>query len=544
MLDLANRADSVPECDAMYDTPVSLHECCIDFICDNLSALCDEELTPLGHPRLVFKDQDIYFQHHLSESLLEALCEKGKLTDESLTLFDPKLMNLRQVCIQDAQLSTKGLRTLKQHKILDLEITGLKSVTINDVIGCLGEWSLTNLRSLNVSNSTFLNSTKFCVVVSLSKLRNLVSLNVSRTEFNKHGLEIIAEDLPKLENLDISVTPIDDISALRKCKERLKFLSMYSLRAAQTSDMVPVLSELTKLVHLDVSDDSFQTVHSILSTTPPQKFKVANLLSKTSCLPRLSSLDISGKDGVTGEATEKQVVESLRRYTNRALYMQKSLYTLFSLTQEMFVPREDIIKKNALLTLCSDRMLQDVQFDRFRCARLVMECLCLFDDPSMNRMSVAICSILAAKISTQKTSQLGAKTRYMKKMLQLVRQKIENNSVDITLKFTLNESPATCKVFLNEGGLELFMMTLQVVSSMDMDTRVQVETKILGLLNNIAEVSIFRNYLMREDFLMIANDGEQSWLIAGTDRADILTELYNVVLKWEQPNGEMVAYSP
>ena len=29
-----------------------------------------------------------------------------------------------------------------------------------------------------------------------------------------------------------------------------------------------------------------------------------------------------------------------------------------------------------------------------------MECLCLFDDPSMNRMSVAICSILAAKVSS------------------------------------------------------------------------------------------------------------------------------------------------
>lgn len=662
--------------DTMYDTPVSLHNICVDFICDNLSQLCEAGITDVGDQKLVFKDQDIYFQHHLSESLLEALCEKGKLNDQTITLFDANVMNLRQVCIRDAQLSTKGLRTLKQHKISDLEITGLKSVTINDVIGCLGEWTLTNLRSLNVSNSTFLNSTtKFCVMVSLSKLRNLVSLNVSRTQFNKHGLEIIAEDLPKLENLDISDTLIDDISALRKCKDRLKYLSLYCLRAAQTCDMVPILCELTKLVHLDVSDDL--TGQAILSTNPSPKFKVIDLLSRPLCLPQLTSLDISGKEGaqegvllgfikkhnlkflglsliqtckfdmftdkecpdyqhelmVTGEATEAQVVESLRRYTTRHHYMQKSLYTLFSLTQDMFVPREDIIKlvlpamkihprtlgvqmaataclynlskaelgqkihpsclreiieltllamenfpnhqqlqKNALLTLCSDRILQDVQFDRYRCAKLVMECLCLFDDPSMNRMSVAICSILAAKISTAKTSQLGAKTRYMKKMLQLVRQKIENNVVDITLKFTLSalwnltdESPATCKVFLSEGGLDLFMSTLQVVSPMDIDTRVQVETKILGLLNNIAEVKSFRAFLMREDFLMIAkrllhaeqidvsyfaagiiahlaSDGAQTWLIASTDRSDILQELYSVVLKWEQPSGEMVAY--
>ena len=37
-------------------------------------------------------------------------------------------------------------------------------------------------------------------------------------------------------------------------------------------------------------------------------------------------------------------------------------------------------------------------FDRYKCARLVMECLCQFDETSMNRMSVAICSILAAKV--------------------------------------------------------------------------------------------------------------------------------------------------
>ena len=37
-------------------------------------------------------------------------------------------------------------------------------------------------------------------------------------------------------------------------------------------------------------------------------------------------------------------------------------------------------------------------FDRFHCGQLVMDCLCAFDDSSMNRMSVAICGILAAKV--------------------------------------------------------------------------------------------------------------------------------------------------
>nr|KAG5711819.1 hypothetical protein BaRGS_023583 [Batillaria attramentaria] len=199
-------------------------------------------------------------------------------------------------------------------------------------------------------------------------------------------------------------------------------------------------------------------------------------------------------------------------------------------------PNHQQLQKNALLTLCSDRILQDVSFDRFRCAKLVMECLCAFDDNSMNRMSVAICSILAAK-------GMG---------------EFEWDKND--------ESPPTCSVFLSEQGLELFMNMLQALEDVEADNRVQVETKILGLLNNIAEVKTLRQDLMREDFIMLvkrllhtnhidvsyfaagivahlASDGEEAWRgIAGMQRTDILEELAQVVMEWEQPQSEMVAY--
>ena len=166
----------------------------MDFICDNLTALCEVQTTETKQNKLVFKDAEACFHSDLSEQLLTSLCQKGKLTDETLALFDSNVTSLRRVSIHDAQLTQVGLRTLKTHRISELEITGLpKQVTVNDVIGCLGEWTLTNLKILNVSNNTFLNNSKFCVVVALSKLRSLHSLNVSDTEFNKHGLDIIAE---------------------------------------------------------------------------------------------------------------------------------------------------------------------------------------------------------------------------------------------------------------------------------------------------------------------------------------------------------------
>ena len=103
----------------------------------------------------------------------------------------------------------------------------------------------------------------------------------------------------------------------------------------------------------------------------------------------------------------------------------------------------------------------------------MLDCLCSWQDHSMNRMSVAICrflshslrlsfipqscfsalSILAAKISTEQTSTLGSQASYMKKLLSIVRGRMQDNVMDITMKFTLSalwnltdESPRTCKV--------------------------------------------------------------------------------------------------
>lgn len=67
-------------------------------------------------------------------------------------------------------------------------------------------------------------------MIALSKLKNLRCLDVSGTEFNKHALEIIVEDLPVLESIDISSTRVDDISPLLKCRHRLKHLAMYNLK--------------------------------------------------------------------------------------------------------------------------------------------------------------------------------------------------------------------------------------------------------------------------------------------------------------------------
>ncbi|RZF46386.1 hypothetical protein LSTR_LSTR007919 [Laodelphax striatellus] len=671
----------------MYDSPSSLQDVCVDFICDHLITLfrdlseieygtqsLGKRAHEYGGLKLFFKDKDVYFHTKISEHLLTTLCAKGKLTDFEMTLFDVGTTSLRRVVMPDAsRLTTKGLRMLKGHKIEDLEACGLK-VTVNDLIGCLGEWTLQNLRSLNVARSTFTEGSKYCVVVALSKLHALQSLDVSDTEFNRHGLEIVVEDLPLLANLNISLTRVDDISSLRKCRHRLKNLAMYNLKVSSRED---ILLDLTELRSLDMSEaKDQQPLDEFLSST---ETKMCDFIIRPDSFPHITALDISGafpgKDElsrkelrnfiknhphlrflglvqsdacydecftnpkhpdykpqlkVAGTATEEQILLALKRYSSRYMFVQKCLYNLFRLTPTFTDARVDVIElvlpgmqqhpqafavqmaataclynltkgdlagkihprilarivdlslvametfpehyqlqKNTLLTLCSDRILQDVPIDKYRCARLVLNSLCAFDDASMNRMSVAICSILAAKISTSETSQLGAQPQYMRKLLELVRGKMVTNTVDITMKFTLSalwnltdESPTTCNVFLAEGGLDLFLQVLERFPN-----EATVETKVLGLVNNIAEVPALRHCLLQPKFVALlrrlvhspqidvsyfaagimahlASEGGAAWggLGVGLLRAEVLQELGGVVARWQSPDVEMVAY--
>ena len=185
----------------------------------------------------------------------------------------------------------------------------------------------------------------------------------------------------------------------------------------------------------------------------------------------------------------------------------------------------------------------------------------------MNRMSVAICSILAAKISTEETSELGSHASYMKKLLSIVRGRMQENTLDITLKFTLSalwnltdESPRTCKVFLDEDGMELFLDVLRAFPG-----EPTIETKVLGLLNNIAEVTWLRTSLLVDPFINIlrellisesievsyfaagivahlASDKPERWTVQGTPKAVMTGELWSVVSHWTYPSEEMVAY--
>ncbi|CAB4062692.1 ZYG11 [Lepeophtheirus salmonis] len=392
------------------------------------------------------------------------------------------------------------------------------------------------------------------------RLKSLVYLNVSGTEFKKFSLELVASDIPTLKYLDISSTKVSDISPLKAYGDKLQntlielkglvHLDISEERDEHPFDIFPNLSglhierlledpeALPNIVSLDISGKDEVTMNKLLSFISRRpKLKFLGLLLTQFGRPHSYNC-IEGKDKensgmvIAGSENEDQILESLRRYAKptpetttsrtdiielvlqaarkyqRTFSIQMAATALFIQSLEIVrvdldameaFPQHKQLQKNVLLTICCDRILTEVNFDKYRCARLAMDCLCEWDDTSMNRMSVAICSILAAKITTTQTSELGSQPNYMKKLLSIVSNRMEERTIDITLKFTLSalwnltdESPETSKMFLIHDGMPLFVDLLETFPG-----EASIETKILGLLNNIAEVHHLRSYLMK-----------------------------------------------
>ncbi|XP_061488986.1 protein zyg-11 homolog B isoform X3 [Rhineura floridana] len=576
-------------------SPYSLLDICLNYLTSDLEKFCTERQDGT----LCLQEPGI-FPQEVADRLLRTMAFHGLLNEATVGIFRGNQMRLKRACIRKAKISAVAFRkAFCHHKLVELDATGVNpDITITDIISGLGsnKWIQQNLQCLVLNSLTL--SLEDPYERCFSQLMGLRALSITNVLFYNEDLADVAS-LPRLESLDISNTSVTDITALLTCKDRLKSLTMHHLKCLKmtTTQILDVIRELKFLNHLDISDDKQFTSDIAL-----------RLLEQKDILPNLLSLDISGRKHVTdeaveafvkqrpsmqfvgllatdagyslfltgegnlkvsGEANETQISEALKRYSERAFFVREALFHLFSLTHIMEKTKPEILKlqKNCLLSLCSDRILQDVPFNRFEAAKLVMQWLCNHEDQNMQRMAVAIISILAAKLSTEQTAQLGAELFIVRQLLQIVKQKTNQNVVDTTLKFTLSalwnltdESPTTCRHFIENQGLELFMKVLESFPSES-----SIQQKVLGLLNNIAEVKELHSELMWKDFIdhiskllrsvevevsyfaagiiaHLISRGEQAWTLSRNQRTSLLEELHSAILNWPTPECEMVAY--
>ncbi|XP_046882916.1 protein zyg-11 homolog isoform X3 [Hypomesus transpacificus] len=633
------------------ESPMALADLCLAHVCHSLDSLCTMQAD--GSLRLHWVP---LLPQEMADQLLHKMATEGILNDRTIGIFrDCRQLRLRRACIRSCPVSAEALRlALCPHRLQELDASQVSG-------GLTGADVLTGLASNPECSSSLQKLTLSGLQLDWEFLKEggQVSfrscLILANTDLTDAGLEEVCS-LPQLEYLDISSTPVTDLTALLGSRSTLRSLCAHALRQL---DMPPavllsVLRRLRALRHLDFSDDRFASPSDDNDDGKEGDETVRLLLEGSSgVLPALVSLDLSGRkrvtDGavrafvearpklvflgllatgagscealfgcgslkVTGEANEGQILEALRRYNERECFIREALVHLYNLSSDLDKPRADILKlvldgmqkhaqslhvqlvatacvfnltnqdltvglplrllsailsqlleamknfpnhqqvqKNCLLALCSDYILQDVPFNRYEAAKLVMNWLSSHEDPTLQRMAVAIISILVAKLSKEQTTQLGADIFIMKQqLLGIVQQKAMVGVVDSTLKFALSalwnltdETPTASRHFIQCQGLELYEEVLE---------------------NNIAEVEELQGNLMEEDLLehilsllqgpqvevgvryfaggILAHltSREAAWTLDEELRATILEQLHSAVMTWTPPEREMVSY--
>ncbi|XP_008431398.1 protein zyg-11 homolog isoform X1 [Poecilia reticulata] len=503
-----------------------------------------------------------------------------------------------------------GFSSLQGLKTIHLVNTDLTDDVLEDIC------TLPRLETLDISCSsvTELNALLKCK----NTLRSLIAHRLYRLDTTPVRLLFIFTQLHALRHLDISYNHFanDDSERRTNGDETVR----------QLLEAGPQI--LPSLVSLDISgrktiDDS--ALRGFVESRSGLVF-LGLLATGLSSSPVLSSHE---NLKVTGEANEKQLWEALRRYRERECFVKEALIHLYHLTTDTDKPQPDMLKlvvedmrshpesphvhllatacvfnlttrdlaevmpvrlmsatvtqllhametfpniqqvqSNCLMALCNDYLLQNVPFDRYSAAMLVIKWLSNHEEPTLQRIAVAIISILVAKISVEETALLSNDISFMKQLLTVVQHKAMLGLVDPTLKFALSalwnltdETPTAARNFIECQGLELYM---EVLESYYSETAIQ--QKVLGLLNNIAEVEELQPDLMDEDLLehilSLLQDSqmlvevryfaggilaqlasrEEAWTLDQELRSTILEQLHKSIMTWPHLEQEMVSY--
>ncbi|XP_054615874.1 protein zyg-11 homolog isoform X2 [Dunckerocampus dactyliophorus] len=595
-----------------WEGPRTLCDLCLAQVCCSLDVLCSKRAdgSLLLGSRLLFPQE-------MADQLLKEMALKGTLNDTTIGIFrNHKELRLCRVSIRSCPVSAEAFRlAISPHRLQELDaswvpgdITGAQIISsLASNLQCRSRLQKLSLNGLRLDWASLGDDG-----VGLSSLKGLRTLNLRSTDLTNAVLEDVCT-LPQLESLDISCSVVSELTALLRCRNTLRSLIAHRLRRLDMSpaSLLSVLSQLQAVRNLDFSDDHL----TVEDDSDDGDVGVLHLLrAGPEVLPSLVSLDVSGRRRiteaavstfvetrknlvflgllatgisscgalssqknlkVTGEANENQLCEALRRYRDRECFTREALFHLYNITTDSHKPQPEMlelvlnamqshpaslhvhlvatacvfnlttqdqaeamsvrllcstvtqllhsmktfpdhiqVQKNCLLALCSDYILQDIPFDTYLAATLVINWLSSHEDPTLQRMAVAVISILVAKLSTAEIATLG-------------------------------EDVSIMKSYYN-------------VSS--------IQQKVLGLLNNIAEVEQLQSELMEEDLLehilsllqdpqiemgvryfaggILAHltSRQEAWRLDEELRNTILKQLHVSVAAWTHLDKEMVFY--
>ena len=189
-----------------------------------------------------------------------------------------------------------------------------------------------------------------------------------------------------------------------------------------------------------VTENGSEFIHQVIDTIITNTDSIAICMSGTGCLQKLAE-NIKLED-------IKSVIET----------------TLLAMESHS---KHKQIQKKALLTLSSDRILQNFSTDQFHCCKLVLNSLVNFKNPDIIRMATDICSVMAVKISSKERDDLGGNPIYIERLLKIVQ--VRDGSDDDNMWYVLNtlwkltiDSPKTCEMFILKDGIGIYFKVLKV----------------------------------------------------------------------------------
>ncbi|CAH6790634.1 protein zyg-11 homolog A [Phodopus roborovskii] len=546
----------------------------------------------------------------------KAFCHH-KLVEVDATSVDSELLASDIIhALQSSAWIQKNLQCLR------LDST---SVPQNSRLQALGQF--TGLHTLSVANVSFwsedLVSVSQLPKLESLDISNTLITNISSLLTCKDRLRSLT--MHHLKCLTMTNPQILAVFSQLKCLLHLDISDHRQLRSDLAFHLLQQKDILPKLVSLDISggaDITDEAVRSFLQQRPEIRF--VGLLS-TDAGYSYFFMEKQGLK-VAGGANVNQISEALSRYRNRSCFVKEALYRLFTetLSLQVILPatlklvaigmrnhpqdlpvqftasacvlnltRQNLAKgmpvrllsevtyllfkamknfpyyqqlqKNCLLSLTTSRILADVPFDRFDAAKLVMRWLCRRENPKMQTMAVSITSILALKLLPEETEQLQEELiMTVKELLTIVRQKTTEKLDDVTFLFTLkalwnltDESPSACKYFIENEGLAVITKVLETFPVS------MIQSKVLGLLNNVAEVRELSPKLVTKDLLrhtisllhssnievsyfaagVIAHltCDRQHWLSRDLQRRDLLQDLHVTIQNWPSSRCNMSA---
>ncbi|XP_011539782.1 protein zyg-11 homolog A isoform X1 [Homo sapiens] len=496
----------------------------------------------------------------IQQNLQCLLLDSTSIPQNSRLLFFSQLTGLRILSVFNVCFHTEDLANVSQLPRLEsLDISNTLVTDISALLTCKDR-----LKSLTMHYLKCLAMTKSQILAVIRELKCLLHLDISdhrqlKSDLAFHLLQQ-KDILPNVVSLDISggncITD-EAVELFIRLRPAMQFVGLLAtdagssdffttkqgLRVAGGASMSQISEALSR--YRNRSCFVKEALHRLFTETFSMEVTMPAILKLVAIGMRNHPLDLRVQ--FTASACALNL-------TRQGLAKGMPVRLLSEVTCLLFkalknFPHYQQLQKNCLLSLTNSRILVDVPFDRFDAAKFVMRWLCKHENPKMQTMAVSVTSILALQLSPEQTAQLEELFMAVKELLAIVKQKTTENLDDVTFLFTLKAlwnltdgSPAACKHFIENQGLQIFIQVLEnnIAEVRELSSKLVTEDVLKHINSLLCSREMEVSYFAAGIIAHLTSD-RQLWISRDFQRRTLLQDLHATIQNWPSSSCKMTA---